>query len=69
VERAVTEEWRVVWVLELNMIREVLKTGTHGYRMSFHHSLLRKHPAGKQRSIKNKRLKEPNILLPIDLST
>jgi hypothetical protein len=69
VERAVTEEKRVELVLELNRNEEALKTESHDYPLIFHRSPLRMHPAGKHRSIKNKRRKEPNILLPIDLST
>jgi hypothetical protein len=37
VKGVVMEEKRVGWVLELNRIREVLKTGSHGCRMIFHH--------------------------------
>jgi hypothetical protein len=36
VKVAVTEVKRVGWVLELNRIREVLKTGSHGYQRNFH---------------------------------
>jgi hypothetical protein len=36
VKGVVTEVKRVGWVLELNRIREVLKTGSHGCQMIFH---------------------------------
>jgi len=69
VKVAVMEETRAVPVAALYRNEEELKTVTHGCPLIFHRSPLQKHPTGKHRSIKNKRLKEPNILLPIDLST
>ena len=69
VKVAVMEETRAVPVAALYRNEEALKTESHDCPLIFHRSPLQKHPKGKHRSIKNKKRKEPNILLPIDFST
>jgi len=50
-----TEGERTGWILEENTTGEALKTGSHGYPMTFHHPLLQRHPVEKHRGIKSKR--------------
>jgi hypothetical protein len=56
----------VVPVLGLNRTLEVLMTAIPDYPLIFHHLPSQKHPLAEHRNIKRKRLKEVNILLPID---
>jgi hypothetical protein len=62
VKGVVMEVKRVWWVLELNRIREVLKTGSHGCQMTFHRLPLQRRPLVEHRRTKRKRLREPNLL-------
>jgi hypothetical protein len=49
------EAERVGSILEENTTGAALKTGSHGYPMTFHHRLLQEHPVEKHRDIKSKR--------------
>jgi len=69
VKVAVMEEKRAVPVAALYRNEEVLKMESHDCPLIFHRSPLQTHPKEKHRSIKNKKRKEPNTLLPMDFST
>jgi hypothetical protein len=49
------EAERVGLILGVNTTGEALKTGSHGYRRTFPHPLLQRHPVEKHRGIKTKR--------------